>query len=272
MTEYGACTWIFGGEPLAQTAARLAHMGYDGVELMGDLNRYRPDEVKQIMRDNGLRVISITPENEDILHPDPSIRQRGLDYYHRLLDFAKAIGTRIVCCHGAVGRIRPVTTYEEEWRLYVEGVRQIGQRAQELDLTVAMEVLNRYEAHFLLTAEEAVRFVTEVGSPSVGILLDAYHMNIEERDLPSAILQAKEHLRLFHVADSNRQALGRGHTDFVAVFRALKNAQYAGPVIVEATAPGPDPFTPLKGDNPISRVETYLDESIRYMKLLQTVA
>jgi sugar phosphate isomerase/epimerase len=272
MTAYGVCNWIFGAEPLAQTAARLARLGYDGLELMGNLTAYGPREVNSIMADHGLRVISITPANEDILHPDASIRKRGLDYYFHLLDFAAELGSPIVGCHGAVGRIRPVTTYAEERALYVDAVRQIGRRAEELGLTIAMEALNRYEAHFLLTAAEAVQFVTEVGSPRVGILLDAYHMNIEEKDLRSAILRAGHLLRHFHVADSNRQGVGRGHTDFIGVFRSLKDVGYAGPIIVESVAPGPDPFTPLKGDDPIGAIETYLTESLRLMKLFETVA
>jgi D-psicose/D-tagatose/L-ribulose 3-epimerase len=272
MLQYGVCTWIFGGEPLNQTAARLVRLGYDGVELMGDLTLFKPKEVNSIMSDHGLRILSVTPENEDILHPDSAVRKQGIDYYLRLLEFGKAINAPIVCCHGAVGRIRPVTTYEAEWQLYVDAVRKIGQRAEELDINVVMEVLNRYEAHFLLTSDEAVRFVTEVGSPRVKILLDAYHMNIEEKDLCSAIHHAGQNLGLFHVADSNRQAVGRGHTNFIPVFRALKDIGYAGSVIVENVAPGPDPFTALKGDDPVSWLETYLDESLRLMRLYEAVS
>jgi D-psicose/D-tagatose/L-ribulose 3-epimerase len=239
---------------------------------MGDLDLYKAPEVERIMNDHGLRVLSITPQNEDILHPDPGVRQQGLDYYFRLLDFARDLGSPIMCCHGAVGRIRPVTSYEEEWGLYVDALRQIGSRADALGIPVAMEVLNRYEAHLLLTAREAVRFVKEVNSPRVGILLDAYHMNIEEKDLRSAILHARDHLRLFHVADSNRLAVGRGHTDFQGIFRTLADIAYTGPIIMEAVAPGPDPFTPLKGDDPIGWVEKYLDESLALMKMYQMAA
>ena len=271
MREYGVCTWILGGEPLAQTAERLARLGYNGVELAGDLSAFRPDDVARIMREHGLRVISLTPDNVDILHPDPTVRAQGLDYYMRLLEFAQALGA-IMCCHGAVGRIRPVSTYEEERALYVDGVRQIGRRAETLGVNVAMEVLNRYEAHLLLTSAETARFVDEVGSPRVGILLDAYHMNIEESDLPGAILTAGPRLKLFHVADSNRKGAGRGHTDFNACVRTLKHIGYGGPIIMECVAPGPDPFTPIKGENPIGWIETYLDESLRLMKLYETMA
>ncbi len=270
-TEYGVCNWIFGGEPLAKTAERLARLGYDGVELAGDLGAYQPDEAARTLREHGLRVISLTPDNVDILHPDREIRAQGIEYYMRLLEFAHTTGA-IMCCHGAVGRIRPVSSYDEERALYVDAVQQIGRRAETLGVDVAMEVLNRYEAHLLLTAAETARFVDEVGSPRVGILLDAYHMNIEENDLPGAILTAGRWLKLFHVADSNRKGVGRGHTDFIACVRMLKQIGYGGPIIMECVAPGPDPFTPLKGDDPIGWIETYLDESLRLMKLYETTA
>ena len=270
--KYGVCNWIFGGEPLSETAARLASLGYDGVELAGDLEKYQALEVKAVMGDHGLTVLSITPENVDPAHPDEKVWDEAVDYYLRLLDFAAELGGPIVCCHGAVGRIRAVSTYEEESAVYAEAVRRIGRRAEELGLQVAMEVLNRYEAHMLNTAQEAVRFVEEVGCDSVGILLDAYHMNIEEADLRSAIFRAGDHLILFHAADSNRQAVGRGHTDFLSLMRTLKDIGYDGSIIVECTASGPDPFTPVKGEGWRDEVNRYVAESIKALRMYEQLA
>jgi len=189
-----------------------------------------------------------------------------VDYYLRLLDFAAAVGAPMVGCHGAVGRIRPVTTYEQEYVNYVVGVQRIAERAQELGLRLAIEVLNRYESHLLNTAEEAVHFVEEVGAPNVGLLLDTYHMNIEEAGLGNAIRTAGGHLALFHAADSNRQAVGRGHTDFFNVMQALKSIGYDGSIIVECTASGPDPFTPIKGQGWREEVAGYIGESIKLLR------
>jgi sugar phosphate isomerase/epimerase len=129
-----------------------------------------------------------------------------------------------------------------------------------------MEVLNRYESHLLNTAAQAVEFVEEVGAPNVGILLDAYHMNIEEADPAGAILDAGGRLFLFHAADSNRQAVGRGHTDFLALTRALGRAGYTGDVVLECTATGPDPFTPVKGEGWLAEVRQFTKESLRLLK------
>ena len=267
--KYGVCNWIFGDEPLVETAARLASFGCDGLELKGDLELYDPAEVKAVLDDHGLAVLSLTPEDVDLPHPDAEIRAEAVDYYLRLLDFAVALGSPIVGCHGAVGRIRPAATYEQEYVNYVVGVQRIAERAQELGLRLAIEVLNRYESHLLNTAEEAVRFVEEVGARNVGLLLDAYHMNIEEADLGSAICAAGERLFLFHAADSNRQAVGRGHTDFEGVMRALNEIGYDDTVIIECTASGPDPFTPVKGPGWRDEAASYVAESISLLRELE---
>jgi len=270
--KYGVCNWIFGDEPLAETAARLAGLGYDGLELKGDLELYDPAEVKAVLDDHGLAVLSLTPGDVDLPHPNAEVRAKAVNYYLRLLDFATEVGAPIVGCHGEVGRIRPVTTYEQEYVNYVVGVQRIAARAEELGLRLAIEVLNRYESHLLNTSAEAVRFVEEVGARNVGLLLDAYHMNIEEADLGSAIRAAEEHLFLFHAADSNRQAVGRGHTDFQGVMRVLKEIGYDDIIVVECTASGPDPFTPVKGSGWREEVQRYVEESISLFRHYEEMA
>ena len=264
--KYGACNWIFGDEDLSDTAAFLAEAGFDGVELKGDLQLYRPAEVVRVLDDLGLSVLSMTPEDVDLPHPDPKVRSDALDYYLRLLDMAAALRAPLISCHGAVGRIRALGDPAEEYGHFVAGVQRIAERAAQLKLRVAMEVLNRYESHMLNTAAQAVRFVQQVGAPNVGVLLDAYHMNIEEGDPAGAIMEAGRRLFVFHAADSNRQAVGRGHTNFLALLRALRRVGFDGDVIVECTASGADPFTPVKGPNWRAEVRQYAAESLRLLK------
>jgi D-psicose/D-tagatose/L-ribulose 3-epimerase len=260
-TSLGVCTWLFGERPLAEIARRLQGLGFDGVELMGDLEQYRAAEAGRIVQEHGLAVFSLTPADVDLAHPNPAIRSAAIDYYLRLLDFASELGHPVVSCHGMVGRVRAITTQVEERALFVEAVRKIGERAGALGLRLVMEVLNRYEAHLINTSAEAVQFVADVGIDSVGILLDAYHMNIEEANPADAIRQAGRWLELYHVADSNRQGIGRGHTDFGAQLAALSDIGYQGPIILECTPPGPDPFTAIKDEGSLAWLETYLRES-----------
>lgn len=259
--KIGVCTWTFGEMSLQEIARRLSGLGFDGVELMGDLKLYTAQEAAHILQDHGLAVFSLTPENVDLAHPDATVRAEATDYYLRLLDFAAELGNPIVSCHGYVGRVRALSSVAEERALMVEVVRQIAERAQTLNLRVAMEVLNRYEAHLLNTGAEALDFVTEVGADNVGVLLDAYHMNIEEPHPAAALRQVGGRLFLYHAADSNRQGVGRGHTDFRAQMDALAEIGYAGPIILECTAPGPDPFTAIKDERSLVWLETYHKES-----------
>lgn len=266
--RYGVCNWIFGDEELVATARFLAQAGFDGVELAGDLDKYRPRQVKTVLGDHGLTVLSLTPQDVDLAHPDRGVRATALDYYLRLLDFAAALEAPLISCHGAVGRIRALGEQAAEQAHLVAGVQQIGARAAELGLRVAMEVLNRYESHLLNTGAQALAFAEQVGTANVGVLLDAYHMNIEEADPAAAILDVGERLFLFHAADSNRQAVGRGHTDFRALMRALRRVGYVGDVIIECTAEGPDPFTPVKGGGWRDEVRRHAVQSLRLLQAL----
>ncbi len=262
----GVCTWTFGDLPLNEIAWRLSALGFDGVELMGDMERYQAAEAAQILLDHKLAVFSLTPDNVDLAHPDAAIRSAAVDYYLRLLDFAAEMGNPLVSCHGYVGRVRAISSLGEERAVFISAVRRIAQRARELNLRLVMEVLNRYEAHLLNTAAEALDFVNEVRAENVGILLDAYHMNIEEPDPAAALRRVEDHLWLYHVADSNRQAIGRGHIDFDAQIAALSDIGYSGPIILECTAPGPDPFTPIKNKASRTWLETYLQESQSWLR------
>ena len=270
--KYGVCNWIFGDEDLAATASFLAQAGFDGIELMGDLERYEPAEVGSILHDNGLRVLSLTPRDVDLAHPDASVRSEAVSYYLRLLDFAVTLEAPVVSCHGAVGRVRPLAGYDQEYQYLLMGVQQIAARAAELELRLAIEVLNRYESHLISTAAQALEFVELVGWPGVGILLDAYHMNIEEADPEAAIVRTGERLFLFHAADSNRQAVGRGHTDFLALARGLQRVGYSGDVVIECTAAGPDPFTPVKSAGWRDEVRQFSIESLRSLRMYAQMA
>lgn len=269
--KHGVCTWTFGPRPLAEIAGTLARIGYDGVELHGDLAAFRAGETARLLADHGLSILSLTPADCDPAHPDGAVRAEALDYYRRLIDFAAdareaGAGNPIVSFHGLVTRIKPIASQEAEYAHLVESVRAVDAHAAEAGVPLVYEVLNRYESHLINTGAQALGLLRAAEARAMAVLLDAYHMNIEEADLPAAIRGVGSRLGLFHVADSNREAIGRGHTDFGAIFTALDAIGYAGPVIVECSAAGPNPFTPVKGDDYLSVLETYLSESLSWLR------
>ena len=123
-------------------------------------------------------------------------------------------------------------------------MQEVTNKASEKDLEVVYEVLNRYENYQVLTAATGLKLIQAVANSNLKLLLDAYHMNIEENDPAAALISAAAQLGVYHIADSNRQAIGDGHTNFSQQFKALKEINYQGPLIMEMTAAGPNPFTP----------------------------
>ena len=237
-----------------KTYERLKRCGYDAIEITPPKGRYGLgvkmedylETHKKLEADFGLQVSCINEcwgEEWDPFSPtyktltEPKTADLAVSETKSSTDFAAELGQPLVSCHGCVGRVRAISTYAEERAVFVEAVRQIAARAQELDLQVVMEVLNRYEAHLLNTGAEALDFVDEVGAENVGLLLDAYHMNIEETDPAATLRHVGTRLWLYHAADSNRQGIGRGHTDFEAQLSALADVGYAGPIILEPWDP-----------------------------------
>ncbi|MEL7528702.1 MAG: sugar phosphate isomerase/epimerase family protein [Pseudomonadota bacterium] len=242
----GCCTWIFGDAPLQDIAQRVRRSGLDGVELFGDVDGTAPSSARAILNGEGLEVFSITPGDADISHPDAAIRNAGIDYYDRLMDWACELGNPLISCHGQVGRIKPVSSQDEEDDLLVASVDRICAMARSRGLKVVFEILNRYETHQVRTVSEGLSLLDAVGADNLKLLPDAYHMNIEEDDPAAALRKGAGRIGLYHAADSNRCGIGQGHTDFAAQLGVLREIGYSGPIILETNAPGPNPFTPEK--------------------------
>jgi len=119
------------------------------------------------------------------------------------------------------------------WENCVTSMREIIKAAEDNGVFYSIEVLNRFE-HFLInTCEDALRFVEQVGSPNLKILLDTYHMNIEEDSIGGAIVRAGDKLGLFHVGENNRNVPGKGHIPWDEVVGALKQINYQGDTVME---------------------------------------
>jgi len=119
------------------------------------------------------------------------------------------------------------------WARGVESVKTIGKTASELGITMSLEVVNRFETLVLNTAEEAVQFCKEVGDPNVKILLDTFHMNIEEDNIGDAIRTAGDLLGYIHAGESNRKIPGQGHLPWADIGEALRDIRYEGDVVME---------------------------------------
>ncbi len=259
--KLGVCSWIFGDIPLSKIGPMVADLEYDGIVLLGALGRYSGGEAKQILQDCGLQLFAVSPQNVDLVAENTAVREDALSYYMRLLDFAVEVGSSLVVVRGMKGRIRPYSSKQKERGLLETAVDKIATAAQQRNLRLAVEVLNRYESHLLNTGAEAVEFVENVGQENVGILLNAFHMSIEEQDAAATIRQVGDKLALYCMADSNRQAIGRGHTKLGNDLWGMEDVGYTGPIIMECLPPHSDPFAPQHDQPTQQLLELYLQES-----------
>jgi D-psicose/D-tagatose/L-ribulose 3-epimerase len=274
--RYGICNWVFGQEPLKTTLERLARYGYDGIELAAEPDHYDLHQVNRIVRDHGLVVLGLTPaadwptDTRDLTNPDPARRAQAVDYCKSCVDMAAELNAAYAgILPTPSGRFFGLGSYADEWQWAVDGVHQVGEYARSVSVPIAVEVLNRYEAFLLNTTAQGLRFVREVDCEAVKLILDVFHLHLEETDLHSALRQAKDVLVTLHMADTNRQGLGRGHLDLPALFRTLHEIEHDGPICLEFTAPGPNPFVAVKDDNSMADLEAFSRESITLLRALE---
>ena len=222
-------------EPVDTTIARLARHGYDAIEISGEPESYDAAQVRALLDEHGVEcwgAATIMKGGRDLLAEDGEVRARTLDYVKETITFASRLGGSIVTITPAVGRLASAAESRGEWRRAVEGLRAAREHAGEAGVRLGFEALNRYETSFVNRCEQALALAEEVGD-DFGVVLDVFHMNIEEADWSTSIRSAGRRLVDFHVADSNREPPGRGSVDWQLVVRELDSIGYNGCLTVE---------------------------------------
>jgi len=229
---------------LEENISKLLDFGYDGVELAvrdpGTLDRAA---LKGLVRSLGLSVPAIgtgQAYGEDGLSftsSDASVRERAIQRVKAHIQLAREFEALVI-----IGLIRGRRTLgvsdaqTEEW--LVGALRTCAASCPAIRL--AIEPINRYETDLVNTVASGLDLVEKVAEENVGLLLDAFHMNIEEPSMTASIMDGRERLFHFHVADSNRWHAGAGHTDFFKILETLQRIGYAGFLSAEIL-PYPDP-------------------------------
>jgi len=164
-----------------------------------------------------------------------------LDYITRSLDLANEIGGKFLAgpMYSAVGKARLVPPEQRrlEWQRAVENVRQAAELAAARGLQLAVEPLNRFETDLVNTAEDVVRLVDEIAHPAARVMLDSFHMTIEERDLEAAIRTVGSRLIHIQVSENYRGTPGTGLTPWPSFARGLAAVGYQGGVSIESFTP-----------------------------------
>jgi sugar phosphate isomerase/epimerase len=214
--------------------AKIAGWGYEGVELaIRNPDLVDGDKLEKVLADQSLKVPAIGTgqawgeEHLSFTSPDLSIRKAAIDRIKNQIEFAQRFNALVI-----IGLIRGVTpigqSTDHSIRLLIECLQDCLETASAQGVRMALEPLNRYETDLIHTVGEGLELIHQIGSPNLGLLLDTFHINIEESDMEDSIFRAGEHIFHFHVADSNRWHPGGGHLEFKTILQVLKSTGYQG--------------------------------------------
>jgi D-psicose/D-tagatose/L-ribulose 3-epimerase len=243
--KFGVNAWVWVSPANTAEVAKLAPivkgMGFDWLELpiesTDDLDYAKG---AAILKDNGLSVsvCAAMGPDRDLIHEDSAIQQNGMAYIRHCIDAASTLGaTNIVGpIYSAVGRTWQQTPDERarDVDLLVKNLSELAAYANDKGRVLGIEPLNRFETSFINLAEQAVAVIDRVDSPACKIMLDTFHMNIEEKSLGAAIRLTGNRLAHLHACENDRGAPGSGNVQWDDVAGALRDINYDGPVVIES--------------------------------------
>lgn len=174
--------------------------------------------------------------NENLASADDAIVKNAIAFYTDILKKLELMDIHTIgggiYSYWPVDYSRPIDK-AGDWERSVKNVRKVAKIAGDLGIDYCLEVLNRFEGYILNTAEEAKQFVEEVDVPSAKIMLDTFHMNIEEDNMASAIRVAGDKLGHLHVGENNRRLPGKGGLPWYDIGCALRDIKYHNNVVME---------------------------------------
>ncbi len=220
---------------------KASKLGFDILEFQAqpllDMTEKHMDEIKTAADNYGIELTySLGLDKKyDISSCDSAVREGGIKYLTEIMNKVHYMGGKIISGVSYAGWGVPDGDFDVKKlrENSINSMKELVKTAEEYDITYAVEAVNRFEGVVLNTAKQAVEYVKEVGSANMGVLLDTYHMNIEENNIGDAIRTAGDMLVGFHTGENNRTAPGRGHLDWDEIFKALSDINYTGRIVSE---------------------------------------
>lgn len=242
--KFGVSSYVWVSPFSNHTTEQLKHakeLGFDIYEIgVEDPSSFDPAYVKQEADMAGIQINicgAFGPER-DISSDDSRYRDKGMEYIRTLIDMASVFGSPYVAgpMYAANGKARMASEEERKrQRSYaVDNLRDLAGYAATKGIRLALEPLNRFETDFLNTVDQGVELLDEIGCDNVGLLLDTFHMNIEEKSLGQAIRRAGSRLFDFHACSNDRGTPGQDHIDWDEISKALRDVGYDGAVVIES--------------------------------------
>ncbi len=221
-------------DDLAAGCARAKSLGFDAVELFArSADESNAKTLRQLLEANQLKLAAMGTGAGWIVHQlrltdyDAMVRRRAQQFVGAIIDFAGGFGAPAII--GSMqGRWEGAVTRGDAFGWLREALEQLGPRAHALGVPLLFEPLNRYETNLIRTVDEALELLRPLRTRNVKLLCDLFHMNVEESSIADALRRAGPLVGHIHFADSNRHAIGFGHTDVAPVLRALADIGYTG--------------------------------------------
>lgn len=244
---FAVSTWLW-DSPFSNTTLslfpKIKQMGFDAVEIpVEDPALIDVIAVKQALTDNDLKPIicGVFSTARDFTHPDVAFHKNSFDYLLACFDIANALDATFVAgpMYSAVGKARLASPEQRkiEWNLAVENLHKVCVLAQAQALSIALEPLNRFESDLINTADDVMRLISDINHPAAGVLLDGFHMNIEEPSMEEAVKRVGEKLLHVQVSENYRGTPGTGQTRWQDLKNGLNAINYKGAVSIESFTP-----------------------------------
>lgn len=218
---------------------KIKAWGFDGVEVpIFRPGEFAAAEIRAGVEANGLEctVCSVLVQGFSLVSGDAAVRHSTLVHMQDIIKAAAEAGTRVLAgpLYCPVGYLPGRRRTSDEWSWAIEGYQRLGDTLVNHGITLAIEPLNRFETYFLNTAADAAQLVEEVNHPSIGVLFDTFHANIEEKSIGDGYRTVGRHLKHVHTCENDRGIPGSGHVEWDDVFRALREVNYDGWLTIES--------------------------------------
>lgn len=224
----------------------VSNAGYSGIEpLISGPFQLDPSKLNQLMDNRNLNLIGVRTGAIGMKYGvylsqvEEDSRAQAIDALKEVIRYSADFGKPKILVGLLLGRIAEGINQADALVWISEGIRPCAAEAERLGLEIDIEPINRNELGYNRTVAECLKLLDQIGAPNVKLLLDTFHMSIEENSIPDALMMAGNRIGHIHLADSNRTAPGQGNFDFKSFFDQLSNAGYAGPMTVECDCSDP---------------------------------
>lgn len=240
--QIGAHALVFTGtfdeEGLTLAIEKTKDAGFDLIEIpLMDPAGFDRKLASRLLQEHDLAATASLglSESTDLTSSDPAIVDAGERMLNECLEIVHAMGSTRLCgvIYSAMKKYMEPETLAGR-ASSAAAINRLASRAADLGIHLSLEVVNRYETNLINTGRQALTFLDEIGHDNVSVHLDTYHMNIEESDMFSPVLDVADRLGYAHIGESHRGYLGSGTVDFGSFFRGLARINYDGPVVFES--------------------------------------